>query len=314
MNNPTRAQEVEQQFHYLVQSGDYAEALDLITREASAFSEPAQKVVYYWRMAMACRLNEKDLALRLLEEAVQAGYWYAGLETDPDFQLLSGEAEFEHLAELGMEHRAQAMAHATPIIKILQPNPKSSPPPLLLALHGSNANVEMQVKHWELAVQCGWLVAMPQSSQIYAPGTYTWNDWEWAQQEVCERYKMLSKEYPIDREQIVLAGFSQGGGLALWLVLSGAVKAQGLILVGPFLDDLAQIIPLLEKHAQSGLRVYLVAGQRDRYCRGIAQQLAALLPRYGIACKLDDYPDLENNFPIDFEKNLPEALNFVLCS
>jgi predicted esterase len=95
-------------------------------------------------------------------------------------------------------------------------------------------------------------------------------------------------------------------------VLSGAIKAQGLILVGPFLPDLPQIIPFLEKHDSSGLRVYLVAGQRDRYCRDIVQQLMTLLPKYGIVCKFDDYPDLEHSFPIDFEKNLPEALRFVL--
>lgn len=314
MNNLSRAHEVEQEFHHLVQAEAYAEALDLITREAHIFSESAQKVVYYWRMAMACRLNQKDVALHLLKEAVQAGHWYAGLEADPDFQLLYGEAEFEQLAKLGMEHRAQAMANAIPVMKILQPDPRFSPFPLLLALHGSNANVEMQAKHWESAVQHGWLVALPQSSQMYAPGTYTWNDWDWAQQEVCERYMTLCKDHPIDLERVVLAGFSQGGGLALWLVLSGAIKAHGLILVGPFVDDVAQIVPLLEKHVPAGLRVYLVAGQRDRYCLGIARQLATLLPGYGIVCRLDEYPDSEHSFPTEFEKKLPEALRFALST
>jgi len=311
MGDLSRAQEVEQQFHHLAQSGDYAEALDLVTGEANAFPEHAQKVVYAWRMTMACRLNEKDLALRVLKEAVQAGYWYDGLETDPDFQLLYEEVEFEHLAKVCTERRAQAMANAVPVVKTLQPDPKFSPYPLLLALHGSNSNVETEVKHWDAAVQHDWFVALPQSSQIFAPGTYTWNDWEWAQQEVCERYAALCKEYPIDLERVVLAGFSLGGGLALWLVLSGAVKAQGLILVGPFLQDITKLVPFLEKHGPYGLRVYLVAGQRDRYCHGIAQQLATLLPRYGIVCELDYYPDLEHSFPIDFKKKLPEALNFV---
>jgi len=153
MSDLSRAQEVEQQFHHLVQAASYAEALDLVTQEAHVFSEHAQKVVYYWRMAMACRLNEKDLALKLLQEAVQSGYWYAGLETDPDFQVLCGEAEFDRLARLGMEHRAQAIANAVPVMKILEPESKFSPYPLLLALHGSNANVEIQVRHWASAVQ-----------------------------------------------------------------------------------------------------------------------------------------------------------------
>lgn len=314
MNNQSSAYEIEQRFHHLVQSGEHAEALDLVTREAHIFPEHAQKVVYYWRMAMACCLNEKDLALDLLKEAVRAGYWYAGLENDPDFQLLYGVAEFNHLAQIGMEHRAHAIANAIPVMRILQPDSMLPSYPLLLALHGSNANVETQIKHWELAVQNGWLVAMPQSSQLYAPDTYTWNDWDWAQQEVCQRFVTLCKEYSIDPERVVLAGFSQGGGLALWLALSSAIKVQGLILVGPFLDDVTQIIPFLENHVLSGLRVYLVAGQKDKYCHGIVQQLMTLLPKYGITCKFDEYPDFEHSFPIDFENKLPEALHFVLST
>lgn len=155
MSNLPRAQEVEQLFHHLVQSGAYAEALDLVTREANVFSGHAQKVVYYWRMAMACRIKEKELAVGLLKEAVQAGYWYAGLETDPDFQLLYTEAEFQHLAKAGRDLRAQAMANATPVVKTLHPDPGYSPYPLLLALHGSNANVETQIKYWSSAVSQG---------------------------------------------------------------------------------------------------------------------------------------------------------------
>jgi len=314
MSNLSRAHEVEQQFHHLNQAGAYAEALELVTREASVFPDYAQKVVYSWRMSMACRLNQKNLALQVLNEAVQAGCWYDGLETDPDYQILYGDSEFERLVKICVQRRAQAMADAVPVVKTLPPDPRFSPYPLLLALHGNNSSVEIQAKHWDLAVQHGWLLALPQSSQVFAPGTYTWNDWEWAQQEVCERYTTLCKTYPIDPQRVVLAGFSLGAGLALWLVLSGAIQAQGLILVGPFLQDINDIIPFLEQHAPSGLRVYLVAGQRDRYCLEIAQQLATLLPQYGIACKLDEYSDLEHNFPLDFEKKLPEALSFVLSA
>lgn len=314
MSNLSRSQEIEQQFHHLVQSGSYAEALELVTREAHVFSEHSQKVVYYWRMTMACRLKEKNLAMQLLKKAVTAGYWYAGLETDPDCQLLYDEIEFQHLARLGMEHRTQAMANAIPVVKTLLPEPELPVYPLLLALHGSNGNVEIQAKHWSSAVEHGWLVALPQSSQIYAPNTFTWNDWEWSQQEVCKDFVALCNEHRIDPERVVLAGFSQGGGLALWLALSGAIQARGLILVGPFLDDITEILPFLEKRVSNGMRVYLVAGKRDRYCYGLAQQLSILLPKYGIVCRLDEYQDLEHSFPLDFEKNLPEALHFVLSS
>jgi len=312
MSTRSKLEEIEQQYDHLVASGAYAEALDLATREAHLFPEYSQKVIYSWRMDMACRLKNKDLALRLLLDAVDAGYWYGGLRADPDFEVLLGDPEFERLVSVCEERRAQAMARAVPVVKVLQPDPGFSPYPLLLALHGASASIE--ANHWISALSKGWLVCLPQSSQVYSPGAYTWNDWEWAQQEVLERFTTLCKEYPVDPERVVLAGFSQGGGLAAWLALSGVIKARGMVLVGPFLPDVNKIIPLMEANPPQGLRVYLVAGQRDRYCYGIAQQLAALLPGYGVACKLDVYPDEEHSFPVDFEVKLPEALKFVVPS
>ncbi|MDP3682418.1 MAG: dienelactone hydrolase family protein, partial [Ignavibacteria bacterium] len=194
-------------------------------------------------------------------------------------------------------------------MKVLKPDSGHSPYSLLIALHGSNGNIEEN--HWESAVSGGWLVALPQSSQVFTPDTFTWNDWDWAQQEVGERFSTLYNEYPIDPKRIVLAGFSLGAGLAAWLVLDCKIKAKGLILVNPFLQDLTAIMPFLENNNLSGLCVYLVAGQRDQYCLGVAQQLNTILPKYGINCFLDVYPDLEHSFPADFEQKLPEALKFV---
>ena len=34
---------------------------------------------------MACKLNDTALALKLLAESIQAGYWYHGLRTDPNY-------------------------------------------------------------------------------------------------------------------------------------------------------------------------------------------------------------------------------------
>lgn len=312
MSHLSKAEEIEQQFDQLAQSGAYAQALDLVTRNAHYFPDYAQKVVYAWRITMACRLNDQALALQLLEEAVQAGYWYGELHTDPDYQLLHGLPEFERLTEICMERRAQAMAQAVPVIKTVLPHSHLSPFPLLLALHGGNSEVESFAGHWSAAVSHGWLVALPQSSQQYAPGAFTWNDWGWAIQEVQGRYAALCSNYAIDSQRIVLAGFSQGGGLAAWLALSGLIQVHGLILVGPFLPDVETVVPLMKAHPPQDMKAWLVAGQRDKFCLGVARRLAELLPQQGVPCELEVYADLEHNFPIDFERKLPQALDFVV--
>jgi len=309
MSNLSRMEEVEQQYDHLYQTGAYAEALELVTREAHIFPEYAQKVVYSWRMNCAALLKDRQLSLRLLGEAVQAGYWYGGLREDDDFAMLRGDPEFERLVDICMERRAQAMASAAPVIKTFQPEHGQPPYPLLLALHGASATAEAD--HWIAGVSHGWFLACPQSSQEFSPGVYTWNDWDWALQEVPQRYAAICAENPIDSGRVVLAGFSIGGGLAAWLGLSRILPARGLVLVGPFLSNPDHLLPILEKNGPYDLRAYIVAGTRDRYCYGVAQQLAKILPDYGITCKLDIYEDLEHQFPLDFERKLPEALDFV---
>jgi acetyl esterase/lipase len=83
------------------------------------------------------------------------------------------------------------------------------------------------------------------------------------------------------------------------------------VLVAPFACDVNKIHTLIDAHRPKGLKVFLVVGHRDCHCLEVARQLVDLLPRHGVMCQLIEYQDLEHKFPVDFEKKLPEALDFV---
>ena len=312
MDNLDQITEIEQQYHQLVSDGAYAQALELVTRTAHLFPDYSQKIVYAWRMIMACRLHKRELALELLQEAIAAGHWYTGLAEDDDFSILQGNPEFERLLGICVERRAQAMAEAVPVMKVIRPEGYTAPYPLLFALHGNQSNLAEFAGHWMAATEHGWLVGLPQSSQPFGPGTFSWNDWDWSLQEVQAHFALLCSQYPIDPQRVVLAGFSMGGGLAAWLALSGAISPRGLLLVNPFLSDVNHLVPILKAYHPQELRVYIGAGQRDAYCLGVAQQLAALLPKYSIICELEIFPDLEHNFPQQLESSLPNVLEGLL--
>ena len=50
-------QEVEQQFHQAAANKEYAKALSVATQYFDLFPYHAQRVVYFWRMEMACRIE-----------------------------------------------------------------------------------------------------------------------------------------------------------------------------------------------------------------------------------------------------------------
>jgi predicted esterase len=305
---------IEQEFHTLCSAGEYAAAYQLATREASRFPESAQSTIYNWRFCTACLMGDPALALRLIEQALDAGYWYgeADLREDSDLAAIQGMPEFERLIAIAGRRRDVALAQAKPELNILEPATSAAPYPLLLALHGNNSNIAGSERYWRSAADHGWLVALPQSSQVMSAGHYGWNDRDWAVREIVQHMVAVREQHPIDLERVVVAGFSMGGGLAAWLALSGALAACGFIGVGPFLANVESVLPLLEAPREPPLRTYLVASQRDVYCYGVAQKLAELLPPHGIACELELHPDLGHDFPPEFERSLIRGLEFIM--
>jgi predicted esterase len=312
--------ELHTQLYQLYQSGEYAKALDLATRAASQF--PAEGVrTYYWRVCMASLVNEMALALQLLEEALESGFWYAQtqLREDPDLQPLQGLPEFERMVEICRKRQAEAQAQAAPALITLEAEGQCQaglqPCPLLLALHGNNGTAEDSVGFWRPAVSNGWLLALPQSSQVRSPDGYAWNDRDWAVREIQEHYATLCEQYAVDRDRVVAAGFSLGGELAIWLALSGTIEARGFIAVGPggpYMSELDKWIPLIEASQGRGLRGYLVVGEQDVFCYEGTQSLAALLKSGDIPCELEVHPNLGHDFPPEFQQSLTRALEFVL--
>jgi predicted esterase len=303
---------VQREFWRLYQSGAYAEALDLVMRHEDLF--PRRGRFYNWKMCMAARVGNIPLALQTLQEAVDTGLWFshASLREDEDLVPLQGLPEFERLAAICEERYAAALAQATPQLLMVESEHASPPYPLLLALHGNNSNSETSVEYWRSAVDRGWLLALPQSSQLGDFDAYVWNDREQAIAEVREHSSAIQREYAIDLARVVVGGFSMGGGLAVWLAVSGAIEARGFIAVGPYLEDVALLGPLLAGRPGRKLRGYIVVGDQDHPCYQISQEIAALLQSHDIACELEVHPNLGHVFPPAFDDSLAKGLDFIL--
>ncbi len=300
------------------QSGEYAEAFDLITREAGRFPTEARRT-YFWRVCMASLINETELALRLLEEAVAAGLWYpeTQLREDPDLLSLQGVPQFEQLVEVCRQRQAEAQAQAVPTLTVLEPEvgcrDALRPCPLLLALHGNNQNVESSIGFWRSAVSRGWLLALPQSSQASGPGIYAWNDRDWALREIQAHYARLREQYAVDPNRVVVAGFSMGGEVAIWLALTAAIQVRGFVAVGPggpYIQAPDNWTPLIEASRERDARGYLIVGEQDIFCYSGTQALATLLSLHDIPYELEVHPRLGHEFPPEFEQSLARALQF----
>jgi len=291
-------------------------AYDLMTEGLAHFPEQ-DNLLYNWRYCAAALLGKPDLALKIMREGLDAGFWWGEdvLRNDDDLKSLQDLPEFNRLVEISEKRRQSAQAASKPFVLTLPPPTDATPPfPLLMALHGNAANAQVSVEYWESAVHQGWLTALLQSSQINMPNRYVWNDLELGAKEIEAHYQELSENQQIDPACVIVGGFSKGGEMAIWLALKEIIPLAGFIAVnpgGPFIQNIEQWKPLLEEcKILTKMRGFFLVGENDASIDNI-KALHEMLNAKGLTSELVVAPEIGHDFPGDFNQILATALDFV---
>jgi predicted esterase len=292
--------------------GDYTAALEVTERLAAEFPGKVLRTTF-WRICLLTRLQKVEAALEAFAHALQAGLWWSEttLRRDPDLQPLQGLPDFECMLAASEELHAAAQESVQPATIVREPAAGTEPPyPLLIALHGQAGTAEADLERWQAACPLGWLVAALQSSQLAWPGAYCWDDRQRAQEQVVNQFEGVCAGYPVDRSRVIVGGFSQGAALAIRLVLNGSLLARGFLSVVPGVIDPQLLTSWASARRDRPVRGYLVAGGLDpRY--EFFKQVRATLAEHGIACEMEDHPELAHEFPEKFEISLTQALSFL---
>lgn len=293
--------------------GEYAQAYDFVTREASSFPEQIRRTDF-WRACLAARLGRTETALQILQDWVAAGHWVAErrMRDELDLQSLNGLPAYEAIVATCHERHREAEEQVAPKLITLLPEQQAQSYPLLLALHGNNGNAQATVSHWHPVVARGWILAVPQSSQLSMPDAYVWSDRERATRELQGHYAALTQEYPINTGNVIVGGFSMGAGLSIRFAMNGTIPACGFIAMGPYIPDVATLEPYLAASKERGLRGVIIVGDQDKHCYDTSLKVAEMLNAHDIPCKLEVYFDMGHDFPPDFAQKLGEALAFIV--
>ena len=115
------------------------------------------------------------------------------------------------------------------------------------------------------------------------------------------------------QERVVPGGFSNGGGLAIWLALHRSMKTRGFIVLGPTLTavELEALTTLFDIHTPVGLRGYIIVGEEDTWSLETSRKIAELMHAHDLSCKLEIQPDLDHSYPPHFAECLAQGLAFV---
>jgi predicted esterase len=292
----------------LYTTGKFADALDLVEQHANGFPQESARTTF-WRLCLLSLCGRTGDVLSVFRQGLDSGLWWAESQfIDTDLDAVRDLPEFQQLMAESNSKAIEMQSHIEPARTVLLPETASGKLPLLISLHGRNGSKDSNLQFWAAARQRGWLVLSPQSRQALFPGSYCWDDAEKGLVDILFHVEEIKKQYSIDPERIVLAGFSQGSGMSIYAALSEKMGARGFIGVGTFILEPEVLVPLISQ--SKPIRGYFVTGEKDNTLDK-AKAIQKILQEHNIPFAEKMYPDLGHEFPPDFDQTFEQAIEFI---
>lgn len=306
--------ELQKKVFTLFTQTNYDEALQTIAEIEEKHPEMKDKTSF-WKACLYSMTGRPDAAVQTLRTALKEGYWWNPdqLLKDEDLKPLRELDSFKEIVEESRNRFEVTKRTGSPDLLLYPSDKHQVPMPLLYVLHWRGDSAERFSWYWAPESLGDRIhVAFPQSSQVYGYQAYCWDDGKLARNEIYEQFSVVVSRVAVDEEQVILAGASQGGKLALELALEGTpIQAKGFIVVVPSIRDVAGYQSLIEKAKGNFIRGWIITGDQDHYYESTVA-LHRDLERAGIACKLVVVKGLGHFFPENFADLLQEALDDLL--
>jgi predicted esterase len=262
---------------------------------------PAKGEVPFWLACIHCRQGADEAALAALRGGLARSLWWPEdwLFEDDDLASLRGSVALAEIAARSARLRAATRHVPEPVLLPAATQGADGPRAVVLALHGWGQEAGEFAAEWAGATGRGFAVVAPQSTQALTPGFFVWDDRALARQTVATQYRAASGELETGGAPLIVAGFSQGGGLAVDLALDGALAPiAGLLALSTGIEDLeaAPDPARLRRAAERGLRGRLVTGAEDEALDG-SRALAAAAGAAGVQWPLTELAGGDHRMP-----------------
>jgi predicted esterase len=276
---------------------------------------PARGEIPFWIACGLSLLGRHGQALMVLEQAVGQGLWWDSewLEHDDDLAPLRSRPEFAGIVGRSSRLREIYLSSYTPRTIVWTPDPHAMEAlPAVVALHGWGGRAEDFVESWRPLLASGWTVVAPESSQVLSPEFFVWTDRATAGLDLAAAYRQVCSEYLIDEQQLIAAGFSQGGGVAVSSALGGQpFPATRFMVFGTGISDVDPVaLQSLDHAANRQVRGWMAIGQDDPALAD-AIGLRDELDGHGIDCRLEIMAHAGHTIPADSAGLMRQGVDFL---
>ncbi len=263
---------------------------------------------------MNVRMGILDGAIEALNHGLDHGIWYGKYTfLDPTWDPMKEHPGWAAIEERVENAKTLAAASVEPRLEVVLPDAydPSRPYPLFLALHGGGENVDLFMPHWKSPLLGReFIVAFPQSTQLIAMDGYNWTeDVSLSLREIRKAYDQVVRDYQVDRDQVIVGGFSSGGVASLEVVLKDVLPVQGFVVLCPAKpEDLSpdEIAAASRRGVRGTLLTTEMDGRLDQQ-----REMADIMKKQGLPLVLHVSPDIGHWYPEDLAERIDEAISHI---
>jgi predicted esterase len=302
--------DVYRTFLQLIERKEWTKALT-IAEQAEIFYPDKSHYTSFWKSCLLAKLHRLKEALAQLKSAIQEGIWWnpETLLNEEMFHSIQQDEEFQQIVQICKQRFHEQQNKAQPALYVIGNNKNRE---AIFSLHWRGDNAFDFAEYWKdekLLEQ--HIFGFPQSSQVRGYQTFCWDDKKTAMKDIESLYHLFQNRYLTNENEVILAGASQGGKLAIELALAHpAIKVKGFIAVVPAIKDLDEFIQLFAAREIRNVPGYIITGRKDRFYDN-TEKLCRLFQHHHIQCEL--YVDEQEGhmFPKQFHSLLMEAIHFI---
>jgi predicted esterase len=315
---PSTWSEIEEAATTLMEEEKFEEALALVEQTAAKL-QGREFEVSDLTMNILFEAGRTEEALSVWEKGLEEGFFYFVIPRLDTFDGVRRNDRFRKLVARNNQLREIAQSESKPKYKVIKPasySPEASYP-LVMIIHGGNQSIVKAMDRWDpTAIGGDVIIAYVQSSRRADTKSYRWDldgvdiySVPTAQDEVLGLYQEIVGAYAVDTGQVTLAGFSQGGNLALFMAAEGTIPAKGFIAGCPATTT---PVPLETARAAAarGIRGTIFVGAED-WTAASAETTVSNFEEAGNPVNHIVMKDKGHEFPDNFDEVLREAVKQI---
>ncbi len=307
-------EKVKEKVGSLLQGKKYEEAIALYEEALQQFPDKFYEISFPLAQ-LYMSTGKPGKSLDIFEAGLQKKIVYPIWSAAPYWQPLAGHdsARFKKILAENKRLQAEKTAAAEPGFNIIPPAGYTAGKkyPLFIVLHGWNETMAQPAKYWQTKrLNQDFLLALAQSSQVVGPHTFGWEDAAAGRKDVMEIYRQITAAYSVDKDRIIIAGFSQGGMMAMDIAGGQGIPCAGFVVLHPgggIPEDFNAVT--VKKAGERGLKGAIIMSEQNKSGEEI-DKIQETLKQAGI-----DYRFVVTGtghwYPADFAQQLDAAIAHI---